>query len=88
MSESHGSFMFRLLLVHYVVFNKVNLGAFAAGVSVAWSSSALPLLIAGQPEVTKEFRKYKLRHGCTEKPEKETSTGNRTQALSNPCCVL
>ncbi|KAI8423856.1 hypothetical protein MSG28_012862 [Choristoneura fumiferana] len=33
-------------------------------------------------------RKYKLRHGCTKKKEKETSAGNRTQVLSNPCCVL
>ncbi|KAI8424553.1 hypothetical protein MSG28_003010 [Choristoneura fumiferana] len=33
------------------------------------------------------YRKHKLRHGCTEKPEKESSAGNRTQVLSIPCCV-
>ncbi|XP_073963323.1 facilitated trehalose transporter Tret1-like isoform X2 [Choristoneura fumiferana] len=39
------------ITTQYIAAGIVNLGAFAAGVSVAWSSSALPLLIAGQPEV-------------------------------------
>ncbi|XP_047539807.1 facilitated trehalose transporter Tret1-like isoform X4 [Vanessa atalanta] len=40
------------ITTQYIATGIVNLGAFAAGVCVAWSSSALPLFTSGQVELT------------------------------------